>query len=91
MNSSTLFLLARLTIRLFSMFISIQNSNPETNMLELAKLQMAQLDLAMQKIDDLILGLTDILEAVQDENMAVKIKNTLQLTELVTSFQFRYN
>ena len=52
---------------------------------------MAQLDLAMQKIDDLILGLTDILEAVQDENMAVKIKNTLQLTELVTSFQFRYN
>ena len=58
-------------------------------MLELAKLQMAQLDLAMQKIDDLILGLTDILEAVQDENMAVKIKNTLQLTEQATSFQFR--
>ena len=58
-------------------------------MLELAKLQMAQLDLAMQKIDDLILGVTDILEAVEDENMAVKIKNTLQLTEQVTSFQFR--
>ena len=52
---------------------------------------MAQLDLAMQKIDDLILGVTDILEAVEDENMAVKIKNTLQLTEQVTSFQFRYN
>ena len=60
-------------------------------MLELAKLQMAQLDLAMQKIDDLILGVTDILEAVEDENMAVKIKNTLKLTEQVTSFQFRYN
>ena len=54
-------------------FNSIQSIEATGDELELSKQQLLQLDNSVQKIEDLILGLKAILEAVEDETVAVQV------------------